>query len=291
LARNDNKKQRDRSFWSLAAEFAEPVVAFVAGGVLAILGFTGDLDEKQLISAALVVLSLLAFSLLRERLLRTDTRETVEALDGRLDDATDSINALQSGNPYRVICHETTWDIIEPDGSLVIATRRKEIRIDQNNVFALHDFAWGDGSRENEYSPGEAVAEFHGEGRTHQLIALGRIYYRGEDLDFNVKRTVRDGFLGDHEFVSIDTRDATEKLRVKILWPPDRPPTALRLVRSTPSMEFRNTDVFDQVAQKDGRPTYEGEFHDPEQGGSTTIEWEWDPIEMPPEAKPADISN
>jgi hypothetical protein len=269
---------RGKRFWGLAAEYGEPVIAIIAGLVLAFLGLTGGIDGDDLAAATLVVLSLLALSLLRERLLRIEANENIETLGTRLDQTTDAVNAIQSGNPYSVLCHETTWDIVKPDGSLVYATRIKKIRIDQNNVFALRDFASGDGQREFEYSPGEPVGEFIGEGHKHNLIALGRIYYRGEHLDFTVKRTVRDGFVGKHESVGVDTSDATELMRLKILWPAGHPPSALRLGRATPSKEWRNENVLDKLEEKNGRPVYEVEIHAPAKGGSTTIEWEWEPV-------------
>jgi hypothetical protein len=268
-----------RRFWGLAAEYAEPAVAFLAGIVLAVLGLTGGITGDDLAAATLVVLSVLAFSLLRERLLRIEANKNIENLGTRLDETTDAVNAIQSGNPYSVLVHETTWDIAETDGSLVCATRTKEIRIDQNNVFALYDFSTGDGERDIEYSPGKCVSKFTGHGgKEYDLIDLGRIYNRGERLDFKVKRTVRDGFLSDREIVAVDTRDATERMTLKIFWPANRPPTSLILGRGTPSHDWKNEDVLSEVKQEGGRPTYRVDIYSPDKGGSTTIEWEWQPM-------------
>ncbi|HEX8690278.1 MAG TPA: hypothetical protein VF729_08545 [Solirubrobacterales bacterium] len=266
-------------FWNLAAEYGEPVVAILAGLALAVLGLTGEVNGDDLAAATLVVLSLLALSLLRERLLRIEANKNVEDLGARLDETIDAVNAIQSGNPYSVLSHETTWDIAASDGSLVHATRIKRIRIDQNNVFALYDFSTGDGDRTVEYSPGTRVSTFMGHGgKDYDLIDLGRIYNRGERLDFTVRRTVRDGFLANREIVAVDTRDATERMILTILWPPDRPPKSLILGRGTPSHDWRNEDVLSELTTEDGRPTYRADIYGPEKGGSTTIEWEWDPV-------------
>lgn len=283
---NDESKGKVRAagsrFWGLAAEYGEPAVAFVAGIVLAILGLTGGITGDNLAGATLVILSLLAFSLLRERLLRIEANRNVENLGVRLDDTTDAVNAIQSGNPYSVLSHETTWDIVETDGSLVCATRVKEIRFDQNNVFALYDFSTGDGDRTVEYSPGKRVSTFSGHGgKVYDLIDLGRIYNRGERIEFKVTRTVRDGFLADRELVAVDTRDATERMTLKVLWPSDRPPTSLILGRGTPSHDWKNEDVLADLEHEDGRPFYRVDIYSPEKGGSTTIEWEWDPVSSP----------
>jgi hypothetical protein len=277
-----------RQFWSLAAEYGEPVAAILVGLVLAISGLTGGIEGDDLAAATLVVLSLLAFSLLRERLLRIEANKNIEDLGSRLDDTTDAVNAIQSGNPYSVLSHETTWDIAESDGSLVYATRVKQIRIDQNNVFALYDFSNGDGDRTIEYSPGKCVSKFIGHGgKDYDLIDLGRIYNRGERLDFKVKRTVRDGFLADRELVAVDTRDATERMTLKILWPADRPPTSLILGRGTPSHDWKNEDVLNEVKKEGERPTYRVDIYSPDKGGSTTIEWEWEPVHAEAVGAPA----
>jgi hypothetical protein len=277
-----------RRLWSLATEFAEPLIAAAAAFVLAILGLAGWVTGDPLTAATLLVLSVVAVSLIGERSLRVQASQSIEELGSQLAETTDAVNAIHSGNPYSVLLHETTWDLSEPDGSLAFATRLKKIRIDQNNVFALYDFAGGDGERETEYSPGKAVTEFIGEGKMYRLIALGRIYYRGERLDFTAKRTVRDGFLAAHEAVTVDTRDATERMRLKILWPPGRPPTALRLGRATPSHEWKNDDVLADVKTEDDRAMYQVEILNPEKGGTTSIEWDWDP---PPAPLPDSDSN
>ncbi len=223
---------------------------------------TGD----ALTAATLLVLSVVAVSLVGERGLRVRANKKLEGLSGQLQETTDAVNAIQSGNPYSVLSHETTWDIVEPNGSLVCATRVKKIRIDQNNVFALYDFSSGDGERETEYSPGKPVGKFNGHGgKIYDLIDLGRIFYRGERLDFTVKRTIRDGFMADSEAVSVDTRDATERMRLKVIWPSSRPPTALRLGRGTPSHEWRNDDVLGDLVSENGRSAYQVEIL-PERG-------------------------
>jgi hypothetical protein len=258
-------------------EYWEPLSAAIAGLVLAVAGIAGWLEGNELAAATLLVLSALGGSLVRERSLRARADENIKALGVQLDDTIKAVNAIQSGNPYSVLSHESTWDIASPDGSLVHATRIKRIRFDQNKVVSLYDFASGDGKRENKYTPGEAVADFIGEGRWCSLIALGRVYYRGEHLNFKVERTVRDGFMSPHESVGIVTQDATDRMRMTILWPADQPPTALRLGRATPTQEWRSEDVLASLKSKKGRPTYTVEIHGPEKGSTTIIEWEWEP--------------
>jgi hypothetical protein len=266
---------RIRRLLKLIGEFGEPSVAFLGGLTLGILGLANVVSGNDLTGATLLVLSALGVSLVRERSLRVKANENLEGLGDRLDQTKDAVNALQSGNPYTVLMHTTVWDIVEPDGSLVHATRTKKIRFDQNNVASLYDVAEGDGERETEYSPGRAVCDFLAEGRRVSLIALGRLYYRGDETDFTIKRIVKDGFTAKHELVSVLTRDATAKMLLTIKWPSSRSPTALRLGRATSAREWRNEDVLHELKEENGRKVYSVEIKEPEKGSSTTIEWEW----------------
>jgi hypothetical protein len=264
-----------RRLGALVGEFAEPAAAFLGGLVLGVLGVVGILKGDKLTAATLFVLSALGISLVRERSLRVKANRNIEGLGRRLDQTRDAVNAIHSGNPYTVLLHETTWDIVEPDGSLVHVARTKKIRFDQNGVAALYDVATGDGERESEYSPGEAVKDFLAEGRRMSLIALGRVYYRGDKLKFKVKRISRNAFLNPHELVTVQTRDATTRMRLRIIWPATRKPTAVRLGRATPTQEWRNEDVLQDVKTENSRAVYMVEILNPERGGSHTIEWEW----------------
>lgn len=259
--------------WAL--EVADPLVAVLAGLGLAIAGLAGWIEEDTLTATTLFVLSVVALSLLRERWLRVRANTKIDALAHQQEETTAAVNAIGSGNPYSVLLHETTWDIIESDGSQVSATRVKSIRFDQNRVFSFYDFSDGDGTKETEYLPGKAVDSFLAEGRMYTLVSLGRVYYRGEHLTLTAKRTITDGFKKDHEAVGVLVQDATERLRLIVKWPADRPPTAVRLGRATPARDWRNEDVLDKVETKDGRSTYEVEIENPERGSTTTIEWEW----------------
>jgi hypothetical protein len=283
LARLRNSFAR---LWNLFTNFAEPLIAVTIAFVFGVLGIIGTVKGDALAGATLLVLAVVAGSLIVERNLRLGANRNIDGLGRRIDETTDAVNAIQSGNPYTVLSHETTWDIVESDGSLVHATRVKDIRIDQNNVFALYDFHIGDGEREIKYSPGERVSKFIGHGgKMYDLINLGRLYYRGERLTFTVERTVRSGFMEDREAVAVDTRDPTERMHLKIIWPADRPPRALRLGRGTASHEWKNEDVLRNVKKDGERQVYEVELT-PEKGGTTTIEWEWDKLDPPP--PPAD---
>ncbi|MHB8490642.1 MAG: hypothetical protein ACYDA6_00285 [Solirubrobacteraceae bacterium] len=278
---------RSRQVLGWLGDVIEPLVGATIGLVLGAMAVFGVPSQNTLAAATLLVLSALGFSLVRERGLRIDANGRVERLGRQQDETTAAVNAIQSGNPYSVLLHETTWDIEKLDGSLAVVTRLKKLRIDQNNVFALYDFSTGDGERQVTYSPGHEAGEFFAEGRICTLVALGRVYYRGDHLDFRTTRTVHNGFMGINEAVSVETRDPTELMRLTVKFPTGAKLTGLRLSRATPTAEWRNEDVLNQIKDKDERPTYETEIPRPERGGSIVIEWDWEPsAASPPTAGP-----
>jgi hypothetical protein len=257
-------------------DVAEPLIAVVLGFVLAGLGLFGVISGDKLTAITLAVLGVVALSLLRERELRVNANDNVEKLGTRLDRTVDAINAIQTGNPHTVLEHDAVWDIIEPDGSLAVATRTKTLRIDQNKVVSLYDFAEGDGTRDIVYDPGEAAGRILGEGRWLTLVNLGRVYYRGDQFDFKVTRTAHGAFTSDRESIRVLTRDQTIRMRLTIKWPKERPPKAISVSKATAAEEWRNEDVIQSLeTDDDGRPMYKITIRDPEKGGATVIEWDW----------------
>jgi hypothetical protein len=276
---NDSAKpSAARQVEARVKEYWEPLISAIAGLVLAILGILGVLEGAELGAAILLVLSLLAISLIRERGLRADAAQKIGSLGVQLDETIDAIRGIQTGNPYSVLSTDATWDIVATDGSLVIAERVKKVRFDQNKVVSVYDFWSGDGDRKNEYSPGREAGQFLGEGRWNALIALDRVYYRGEHADLKVRRTVRHGFTSTCESVGMVTEDATALLCMKIQWPKDCRPTALRLGTRTPAHEWRSEDVLSDLDDSSGRPVYTVPVRDPAKGSMTVIEWEWEPV-------------
>jgi hypothetical protein len=60
------------------------------------------------------------------------------------------------GGLYEAISDESEWDIHDASGTEAILTRTRRLRFLQNGVFAIRDYAWGDGDVLADYqcSPG-----------------------------------------------------------------------------------------------------------------------------------------
>jgi hypothetical protein len=232
------------------------------------------INGDTLAAATLLVLSVVGLALVRERSLRQSAKRQLDSIGSQLSKTQHSVETLGSGDPFRMLLSETTWDIAGADGRLAHVTIRRRIRFSQNNVFALYDFAGGDGTREEIYSLGEKVHEFNSEGQMISIIAFNRFFSRNDEIDFVVNRISRDAFLSPSEGVAIIAKEKSVRTLMKVLWPAERSPTQVRLIRTNAS-GVRQAAVEQPVTEEGGRPLCEVELLEPEVGGRYSIEWEW----------------
>jgi membrane protein implicated in regulation of membrane protease activity len=271
------KTPEESGFWAGVLDLSDALVVIIAGAVLALMSLLGVIkDPAKLAAATLAVLAVVAVSVLRDRLSRRHAEVTIDKIQHEMAELRRAANALEVGRQYHVVLHDTTWDLATVDGSVVNVTRVKHLVFDQDEVIAIYDFASGDGERTSVYSPGEEVGEpLMIEGQRARLISLKRMFSRGDTLEFGLTRTTINGFLSEHESVSVLTRDITARMRLSVVWPAKRPPRAIRLSIMTAAKRSSTTDVTGELAMRDGRPIYVADLNEPEKGGTTTIEWEW----------------
>jgi membrane protein implicated in regulation of membrane protease activity len=270
-----NSPPSTRFAWVL--DLADVLAVILAGVVLVVLSLSGLITSvPDLASAIMAVLAVVAVAILRDRVTRKKADAQLAEVHSDLAETRRSLNALKLGRPYHVVLHDTTWDLVAKDGSLAYVTRIKKLVFDQPDVVALYDFVQGTGTREYDYTVGRVVdEELVVEGKKARLISLGRVYSRGDVLDFGLKRTTRNAFMGHREYVSVVTRDLTAKLRLAVKWPVGGGPKTVRLVTITADRESSTKDVSGDVVMREGRHFYEYEVDEPEKGATTMIEWNW----------------
>jgi hypothetical protein len=169
-------------------QYLDVLLAFAGGLTVAILGWLDVLDGDQLTQATVAVLSVVALSLLHDRISRerrlgaveigmsnlktevtttkTDLTEWAGEVAGRISSLEDtlrqSVQEIQSDFPYRHLAVSTTWDLKTRD--LAHMTKIKTIRFTRNNVVAITDRGETTGEATN-YEvfggrPGEAPVQF-----------------------------------------------------------------------------------------------------------------------------------
>jgi hypothetical protein len=186
------------------------------------------------------------------------------------------------GGIYEIVSSELEWDLTSADGSSATNTKKNRVRFIQNNVLAIPDYIWGDGTTSSDYSckPGNQVAAFFEGSKKCVVIALDRMYNRDDELDIEIKRTVRNAFLGADEWVEVKPLAGTPALSFTVLWPAGRPP---RTVTLTIDNERRNKRKITQLNDDNGLGWHEGDrrkfyrhFARPSSDERIRIDWVWE---------------
>lgn len=256
----DSQNKRGIDGWlrraaSWLGEFADPLLALLSGIAVGISGVFGWITGDALPAATLLVLSVVAFSLLRERSQRLRTAKSMEDLGDKVAATEQSVQALHSRSPYHVIRDESVWDIERADGTLVLCHRRKKIRLLQDDVLALYDWGWSDGQEDApEYTGAEKVDNFTAEGKSYSLLSLRRFYPRNAIVDLGIRRTMRNALTANQERINHNTLDRTELLIVIVIWPAARPPKATRINRTTAAGQRTSEDAAERLEIRNGRP-------------------------------------
>jgi hypothetical protein len=149
--------------------------------------------------------------------------------------------------------------------------RRKRFRFTQNGILAVTEHFWAEGTTDVKVkSPHKVVDEISHHGRTYKVISLCRVCGRGDEELLEVERVDHDSFLKPNEHLTMVTEDETEEAVLSVVWPAERPPTALRL--EEPDTAARS--VFHQLKDENGRRAYEYRTANPPKG-EVTIRWSW----------------
>lgn len=192
------------------------------------------------------------------------------------------------GGIYEIVTSELEWDLTAADGREAFVTKKNKVRFIQNNVLAIPDYIWGDGSTKSEYScnVGQKVAEFQEGAKTCVVIVLDRMYKRDEELELEIKRTVRDAFMGTREWIEVKPLAGTPELTLNVLWPAGRSAERAEL---TIENERRNRRSVEQLGDDSfhwgpgGRQQITRHFARPSPDERIRIEWSWtDSRQAPP---------
>jgi hypothetical protein len=281
---NDTAKSESKvktvAQWAVSR--ADSVLALLLAGVFGVLGITGGAGDDAVRAATLAVLALVALTLVRLRSAREETERHVESIGKSLGATQNSIDALQDavaaiegGEPWRVVDCALEWDIQSRE--LAKFTKWRRLRFYRNEVLALHDWFAGDGESRNEaVKPGTFVEEPKqkiGE-KEYSLILLPHPYKRGETQDFTLTREILNGFPNDEdEQVAIEVLEETEHATISVVWPPDKPPTEVRLQGKR--VEAKTIPGDDVPLLADGRRRYSHELIRPNLGDTLTLFWDW----------------
>jgi hypothetical protein len=177
---------------------------------------------------------------------------------------------------YEILDYDLVLDLKDNEGRLAIFRRRQKVRFLQDHVIAYQDEAWGDGDVVAGYkcTPGVPVDFFRIGPRRLMLISLRQTKNRDDVMEFNIERKVKNGFTGQEEWLEVETRYPTRRLRISVLFPKGRPCQRARLVeRRADRTTNLGAEHFGQTG--DGRQVVAWETTKPVQHESYTISWTW----------------
>jgi hypothetical protein len=176
--------------------------------------------------------------------------------------------------PYRVLSSRCIWDLQDPDGRDAIVTKTLEVEFNYE-VIALSERAWGDGSQFAEYECeyGMPLEPTIRDGPVeYMLIALEAPRKRGEQAKLVSRRTVRDAFVEDTEWVEYDLRQKSRSSGIEVRFPAGRAPEKVKLRRRE---DGATEDVTDMLEDSGNRKVLRVEVRRPPKGARLKLSWDW----------------
>jgi hypothetical protein len=269
-------------------DYLDVVVAAVLGLVFTVLGLIDKANGEALAQAAIALLALLAFSLIRDRRARERLETMLQTLEAGFQTTGDAIKAtvaeMAEDFPYHTRRFALEWDIEAPDGSLAYFKSTREIRFTRNNVVTIIERSSGEGRvadhsieggpKGEPRAPLEQISRLRDErGRFIDIVSLGRQWKFGELMEVVTRRTLKNSFRDRRsEYVGLEIVGPTDEVEIRIVWPQGVDPRGLRLARQggpTVSLERLHR-------QPDGRMGLDHKIADPHVGETMTLHWGWD---------------
>ena len=179
------------------------------------------------------------------------------------------------GGLYETISDASDWDIHDKTGADAALTKTRSLRFLQNGVFAIRDYAWGNGDVLADYkcAPGEAVDFYSAAGKQNIVISLRETKRRGDTGDYVITRQMKNMFPDQSEWVATEITQPTRLMSITVRFPADRPPSGAWLKRSSdPDHKRSNLRV---EGSPDGRQKISVQVAKPKLRETYTVWWEW----------------
>jgi hypothetical protein len=177
---------------------------------------------------------------------------------------------------YEILDYDSTLEIKDAQGLEACVKRRETIRFLQDNVVAIHDHAWGEGEICAEYhcQPGTPV-DFYQDGSKHNiLISLRETKHRGDVMELEVERVVRNGLTKEEEWLETEIDHRTLRLSLSVIFPLTRHCQRATITRrSTNRTVELGRSCFDFLA--DGRQRLTWATDRPKLNDCYTLKWIW----------------
>lgn len=178
--------------------------------------------------------------------------------------------------PYEVLAYESRLELKDAKGKKAIFYKRERVRFLQNNVIAFQDLVWGDGDIFVDYkcSPGVAVDRYRDGHRYRVLISLRETKNQGDEEEFLIQRTIRDGFVKKVESFQTEVNHPTHTLTVSVVFPRSRIPQRVSLTRQNMAHTIE-LGPENRLKLPDGRTQFLWKTGAPQLYEAYILRWEW----------------
>jgi len=187
-----------------------------------------------------------------------------------------AIRGIAVEGMYEVLEYESTLELMDCKGKQAIFRKREKVRYLQDNIIAYQDQAWGDGEILLNYRclPGTPVDLYQPGRKTYILVSLREVKNQGDIDEFNIEWGIADGFVREDEIWETEVRHRTRQLKIRVIFPKERPPLRVSLVEGTRPRIF-SLDERDKTRLADGRWLISLVNENPKLHEIYTIRWEW----------------
>ena len=248
----------------------DAILVMVISAVVVVLEIAGEPKTSLVNGTILALLGVTAFILLRDRGGRR-----------RVDEIADFVADLHSDLPYEIQTETNRWDIRDRGASATFK-QTKRLRLLRNYVSTLDHWTTSSSGRVTAcesrwklhsspaWSTAPTVRKFPIDSGDKYIFSLDSSRTRGEILDWEVTRELRDRFPEDRESVSVKVRNIAHELRLEVAWPTDRDPLSVEVNRGG-----RPGQIIRPERNNDGCLQTVEEFADHRLGEEISIEWTW----------------
>lgn len=177
---------------------------------------------------------------------------------------------------YEVLDYEAVLELRDAHGEKAVLRKRERVRFLQNNIIAYQDQAWGDGQIFADYhcTPGVEVDHYREGHRYLILISLRETKNRGDVEEFNIERTIKNGFRKSVEDFQIEIAHPTRRFTIGVVFPQQRPPKKVSLIEQNTARQIAlGSEHLRQLA--DGRYKATWQTDKPRLFESYILHWEW----------------
>lgn len=177
---------------------------------------------------------------------------------------------------YEVLEYDTQLELKDTEGKTAVYRKQQKVRFLQNNIIAYQDKAWGDGDIFADYkcSPGIPVDRYREGHRYRILISLRGSKDRGDEEEFRIERTIKDGFTNETEDFQVEIDHKTDHLKMSVLFPKSRLPKQVSLIeQNLARVTLLSSDHIKKLL--DGRQCVQWETDHPRLFEAYIMRWVW----------------